>query len=64
VLLLAEMNIVKGREKRALDLLSRSLDKSLPWGAREKEKLQDLYDKSKTILKKRIEQLIAVRFGA
>ncbi len=64
VLLLAEMSIVKGREKKALDLLTRSLDRTLPWGTREKEKLQDLYDKSKTVLKKRIEQIIAERFGA
>ncbi len=64
VLLLAEMHIVKGREKKALDLLSRSLDRSLPWTIREKEKLQDIYDKSKPILKKHIEQIVAERFGA
>ncbi len=64
VLLLAEMSIVKGREKKALDLLTRSLDQTLPWGTREKEKLQDIYDKSKTVLKKRIEQIVAGRFDA
>jgi len=62
-LFLAEMYIVKGREKQALDLLARSLERSLPWGAREREKLQDVYDKSKLVLKKRIEQIIVDRFG-
>ncbi len=62
VLLIAEFDISKGNEVRALNFLTKHLDRTLPFGKREQEKVQDIYDKSKIVLKKRIEKLIIERF--
>ncbi|HSA32171.1 MAG TPA: hypothetical protein P5077_00430 [bacterium] len=62
VLLLAELYISSGNEKKGLTVLTQELSPSHPFGKREREKLQDIYDKSKLVLKKRIEQLVAERF--
>ncbi|HOW51363.1 MAG TPA: hypothetical protein PLV42_04875 [bacterium] len=61
-LLLAELYIGSGNEIKGLNFLTANLDRSLPFGKREREKLQDIYDKSKIVLKKRIEKLIDERF--
>lgn len=62
VLLLAELYITSGNEKKGLTVLTQDLSTAYPFGKREQEKLQDIYDKSKLVLKKRIEQLVAERF--
>ncbi len=62
VLLLAELYIGSGNEVRGLNFLMKNLDRTLPFGKREREKVQDIYDKSKIVLKKRIEKLIVERF--
>lgn len=62
VLLLAELYITSGNEKKGLTVLTQDLSPAYPFGKREREKLQDIYDKSKLVLKKRIEKLVDERF--